>query len=110
MTHTPGPWIAMPHKDNSRRFQVRGPDPDGCGSSPISYFVCENAKRDNAILIAAAPELLAALRRVVIPLERLGDFIGNTDTGGASGLGKFDRCEILLAVRNAIATAEGRTA
>lgn len=96
MTHTPGPWIAMPHKDNSRRFQVRGPDPDGCGSSPISYFVCENAKRDNAILIAAAPELLAALTELV-------HYDDGSSEPGAYGHEVLGRC------KSAIAKAEGRT-
>lgn len=59
-------------------------------------------------LVTAAAEMLDALRQAVKPLERLGDFIGNVDAGGASGLGPFDRCEILLAVRRAIAKAEGR--
>lgn len=51
-------------------------------------------------------ELLEALRACVIPLERLGDFVGNTDKGGVSGLGPFDRCAILLAARDALAKAD----
>jgi hypothetical protein len=34
---------------------------------------------------------------------RLGDFVGNVDEGGASGLGSFDRCAILLQARQALA-------
>jgi hypothetical protein len=45
---------------------------------------------------------LAALESTVVPLERLGDFIGNEDKGGASGLGPFDRCAILLGVGDTI--------
>jgi hypothetical protein len=52
--------------------------------------------------------LLEALEATVKPLERLGDFIGNVDKGGASGLGPFDRCAILLRVRDAIEKARGR--
>ena len=45
---------------------------------------------------------LEALESAVIPLIRLGDFIGNYDQGGASGLGPFDRCAIVLKVRTTI--------
>ena len=45
---------------------------------------------------------LEALEAAVIPLIRLGDFIGNYDQGGASGLGPFDRCAIVLKVRTTI--------
>lgn len=63
-THTPGPWTAMPHKPrgpDAKRFQVRGPDDAG----PTARFVCENARLADARLIAAAPELLEALERLV---------------------------------------------
>lgn len=53
--------------------------------------------------LAAAPELVAALRATIVPLMRLGDFVGNVDEGGASGLGSFDRCAILLQARQALA-------
>lgn len=53
--------------------------------------------------LAAAPELAAALRATIVPLMRLGDFVGNVDEGGASGLGSFDRCAILLQARQALA-------
>ena len=56
--HSLGPWKAMPDKGNPKRFQVRGPE-DG---NPTARFVCENARMANARLIAAAPELLDALR------------------------------------------------
>jgi hypothetical protein len=51
-------------------------------------------------------DLLSALRATVKPLLRLGDFIGNEDAGGPSGLGPFDRCEIVLQVRKALAPFE----
>jgi hypothetical protein len=55
-----------------------------------------------AVTLTYVPALVEALRAAVIPLERLGDFIGNEDKGGASGLGPFDRCAILLQVRDAL--------
>lgn len=56
-------------------------------------------------LFAAAPALLDALKATVVPLIRLGDFVGNVDAGGASGFGSFDRCAIVHQVRTAIADA-----
>lgn len=55
--------------------------------------------------LAAAPELAAALLATIAPLIRLGDFVGNHDHGGASGMGEFDRCAILLQARTALAKA-----
>jgi len=51
--------------------------------------------------------MFEALQLTVRPLERLGDFVGNVDKGGASGLGGIDRCAILGKVRAAIALAKG---
>lgn len=48
-------------------------------------------------------ELLAALEAALPALIRLGDFVGNTDEGGASGIGRIERCEIISKVRSAIA-------
>ena len=106
-THTPGPWTiekytGHPHIEiwtNNNRPQR------------IAYMQDHLPEVEaDAQLIASAPELLAALEATLIPLMRLGDFIGNTDSGGASGLGAFDRCAIIGQVRDAIdkAKAEGR--
>lgn len=46
--------------------------------------------------------LIAAAQATIVPLVRLGDFIGNED-GGANGLPAFDRCAILLELRAALA-------
>ena len=46
--------------------------------------------------------LRTALEKCLTPLIRLGDFVGNEDKGGASGLGAFNRCEIILGVRAAL--------
>jgi hypothetical protein len=99
-THTPGPWI----KDRNLIT-----DQDGQDIATVTYHQ-NGYVQANARLIAAAPELLAALEATLIPLMRLGDFIGNTDSGGASGLGAFDRCAIIGRVRDAIdkAKTEGR--
>lgn len=62
---------------------------------------------DMARIWAAACEMFEALQLTVRPLERLGDFVGNVDKGGASGLEEIDRCAILGKVRAAIALAKG---
>ena len=105
-THTPGPWTVGGHpRDNSGTDWREILAPSDFGPQYLGQALKENAK-----LMAAAPELLAALEATLIPLERLGDFIGNTDSGGASGLGAFDRCAIIGQVRDAIdkAKTEGR--
>lgn len=73
----------------------------------IDRLVNERAdlRHDNAKLRALNAELVAALDSTIIPLMRLGDFIGNTDVGGASGLGSFDRCAVIQSARAALAKA-----
>ena len=50
--------------------------------------------------------MLEALRAALPALQRLGDFVGNVDQGGASKLGRIDRCAIIGQVRDAIDAAE----
>ena len=59
----------------------------------------------NARLLAAAPELLDALRACIDPLILLGDHIGNTHPGKL-GIPAFDRCAVIGAARAAIAKAK----
>ena len=54
-THTPGPWQANPIGDTGR-CSISAPHPSGGGQNVIDECLKENAR-----LIAAAPELLAAL-------------------------------------------------
>jgi len=60
-------------------------------------------KRMIAALEADNARLREALEATLKPLVRLGDFIGNEDQGGASGLGPFDRCAIISQVKTALA-------
>lgn len=54
----------------------------------------------------AAPEMLEALKLTIPMLVKLGDFMGNGSTEYPhSSLG--ERCDIILAVKGAIAKAEG---
>jgi hypothetical protein len=62
-----------------------------------------------ARLVAAAPDLLAALRAALPAVIRLGDFIGNGDIEvPVSGLAINDRCAIVAQIRAALAKAEGK--
>lgn len=88
---TPGPWkvVARPSTEG---FSVNGPEhvicPDVCATSL-------EQRRDNALLIAAAPELLAAIRDI------------------AAETTKYDSEEIIANIQGICATTlakvEGRT-
>jgi hypothetical protein len=54
--HTPGPWAYRKAFDTSQTFYIEGPDGSWLCKSTIS------ATEANARLIAAAPELLEALK------------------------------------------------
>jgi hypothetical protein len=58
MTHTPGPWWACPPDTDSGNWEVE----DGYGHTATVYGDDVPAAA-NASLIAAAPEMLAALKR-----------------------------------------------
>jgi hypothetical protein len=58
MTHTPGPWWACPPDTDSGNWEVE----DGYGHTATVYGDDVPAAA-NASLIAAAPELLATLKR-----------------------------------------------
>lgn len=107
--HTKGPWDYI-YDGVTQSWEIDQGYPNGINAR-IRIYKAPNQSIDeqgyNAALIAAAPELLEALEATIIPLQRLGDFIGNIDNGGVSGLGSFNRCDILLAVRSAIAKARG---
>mgnify|MGYP001603505041 CR=1 FL=1 len=91
-THTPGPWhiVRMTNVPSPEAFVVRGEDQN---SSAIVSVIGEA----NARLIAAAPELLEAVKAV----QRLID----TNSGQLSASQALRADEIL---RAAIAKAEGR--
>jgi hypothetical protein len=66
-------------------------------------FLCEEINK----LAEDNQRLLTALEATLPALIRLGDFVGNVDTGGASGLGTIDRCAIIHQVRDAIDKSRG---
>lgn len=110
--HTPGPWaaesegsiVAVESGRDAGRVIVELARADG--RSVGGTKAMDAAMEANARLIAAAPELLAALEAAIPALIRLGDFVGNVDPGGASGMGRIDRCALILQAREAIAKAK----
>lgn len=73
--HTPGPWaIGKNHDAESEDFIIRqGDDPDSpaIASAFVDHIgLTEEESMANARLIAAAPELLAALERLVSACEK----------------------------------------
>jgi len=92
MKHTPGPW-AVREAEGDELYEVYRE----AGGELITYAAATTRRRVNAILIAAAPDLLAALREVADGCERRlrkGKDQGDLDT--------------LRVCRSAIAKAEGR--
>lgn len=83
MAHTPGPWVVVQHPDGWT-IQNRA---TGAGACVASQYGDSNEA--NARLIAAAPDLLAALKDAV------------------NWLDDFDDNETLTAARAAILKAEG---
>lgn len=67
MTYTPGPWSFF--EDEERQGHVYS------ANNCTIHELFEGTERDraNAILIAAAPELLEALESIADQLERVGD-------------------------------------
>jgi hypothetical protein len=98
--HTPGPWEVFPAYTGTSRFPV-GIN-HGDGSSSIFAEVngrggVDGQNMADARLIAAAPDLLAALQRALPLIEKC-------ERESGSGLGEL----YAKAARVAIAKAEGR--
>jgi hypothetical protein len=97
-THTPGPWEIS--KNEAGELDICEA---GAGNMLADLAKCKNAEA-NARLIAAAPDLLEALRGLIDQLEAAGIHIPGEDSGqwhGAEGI-SFSRAI------EAIAKAEGR--
>ena len=65
MTHTPGPWATLERRRG--QWAVTAPTEPGA-----SWIIAERATEDDARLMAAAPDLLAALKNVVRCIEAEG--------------------------------------
>jgi hypothetical protein len=97
MTHTPGPWTAEPPgiygygAEDDKYWAVQTED------ERICLLTGGDSEESDARLIAAAPELLVALREAYSAITYM---MSNDDCGGAANA--------LEAVVAAIAKAEGR--
>lgn len=93
MKHTPAPWKLAGATTISNAEQT------AC-IAHVSTFSIEQSEADaNAALIAAAPELLAALEKVLI------EYHGYVDPDRTTG--QFGEWEEVIAARAAIAKAKG---
>lgn len=89
--HTPGPW-------EIRRYpRVGGSTKDLMGNGGGFVVKLDGASDANARLIAAAPELLEALKALVVMDKQLLESCGIGDTA------------VLIQARAAIAKAEGQS-
>ena len=91
--HTPGPWrLQLKDKFTDHPFVVRGEQGGFC-----VLGLSDEAEKADARLIAAAPDLLEALKNLV---ERI-------DKNGGIGEYKTDPVFVIKYARSAIAKAEG---
>ena len=96
MTHTPGPWKAQRIPGDNSRWEVR----DSNGKS-ITGWGCVSQTRENARLIAAAPDMLAALEVARKAIQSLSaDALG---TGGTDRYQWYLRDELLSNIDKALA-------
>jgi len=93
MSVTPGPWTWFDYPDGRKLLSGRDRAVIHCPDAPMT---CDAADQ---LLIAAAPELLAALTRAVAVLDADGILYGDSDD---------EPLDVLSAARAAIAKAEGR--
>jgi hypothetical protein len=103
--HTPGPWFVRDPHPNHCTFNI-GPTADGDYEDEVTVVYRthdEPVHEANARLIAAAPDLLAALK---------GLFEGGFIEAGAKGFNQWSMTldDRLVPCRAAIAKAEGRSA
>lgn len=95
--HTPGPWVAGGLYSIVGDLQRGGPNREGVPVAPLVARVAERHERAaNAFLIAAAPELLAALGDAEPLIRMVTEQTGDVAHG-----------RLLAAVQSAIAKAKG---
>lgn len=106
-THTPGPWnlggVSNPRTDP--RYSIWGPTPPGKQSGE---WIAKDVAKANARLIAAAPELLAALKAILEAFDRRV-FVRNVrhDDDPNWAIDLIPHLAALANAQTAIAKAEG---
>ena len=104
--YTPNPWIAdefiLQDDDGILTIFIWGPEGEGYGRVGQAYAECghEDELRPNAILQAAAPELLEALEAFVREHDCEACAMGDDDS--------LCECKLCVPARAAIAKARGR--
>ena len=102
-THTPGPWIAIPTTAISRNANTVRMDVVTTSGEWNPAFVAGDILPEDARLIAAAPDLLAALNRLIQSLPE----DSNDYPDSASARQVFDSIRF---AREAISKATGGAA
>lgn len=100
---TPGPWVITGSKLHGFDFAIVNPK----GDAEVGDWLVAGARWEaNARLIAAAPDLLEALKAANAALNHFGDVLNGMDA-----VSKEDELHnpAFEKVRAAIARAEGRT-
>ena len=101
--HTPGPWKTQTHISLDR-LEIRDADGRRIAVCAMDFPMSAKTHDANARLIAAAPELLAALAEAVDELEQMHRHYYGNCPGGCPACVAIDKA------RAAIAKAEGRAA
>ena len=105
-SHTPGPWRALPAKDftyeNGKALKVASANPSHHSDFKFTAIVygdmVDGRCEADAALIAAAPDLLAAL-------ENAANVLAGIATGDLKSIGKDSHA--LMQARAALAKARG---
>jgi hypothetical protein len=109
MTHTPGPWAQSHRKGPDDMYRTQVYDAAGETIANIAWYPVHTSqtttstnREANARLIAAAPELLDALRELFADYKRLAD-------SGDAGNWSLEDTTIGQQALAAIAKAEGQS-
>jgi hypothetical protein len=114
---TPGPWFVGRMYEGSRTVAIlrdwKGPNVALAVHGPQNWIHAADATEHieaNAHLIAAAPELLAALKRAVDTIHAWHDMTGNLSEDDKATAWRIYRTHApeMKAINAAIAKAEGR--
>ena len=77
--HTPGPWDLVSLSGYGGPFSIRMEYRSANPDAPKTYYGVHSVRRrEDAILIAAAPDMLEALRKAVGRLEDIYDHVALT--------------------------------
>jgi hypothetical protein len=116
VTHTPGPWEIRDCHPKGAVYEISAARP-GTGqrmdcATVCRYELCDIADSEalhlaNARLIAAAPDLLAACKAVLLDLEIIETY-PTCDRPAYCSPQAFEDKRIVKQLRSAIARAEGR--